>query len=262
MMNDLREMVAEQVQYRELLYQMTKRDLLLRYKQTVMGFGWAVFMPLVNTAVFSVIFTRVAPIDVGMPYPLFAFAGLVTWNFFASSLKFAVTSLTSNTGLVTKVYFPREIFPVSAVLVSVVDFAVASLVLVGLMTYYRVGVHWTLLMLPVVLLVHLVFTTAVALLISMGNLFYRDVKYLFEIVLTVWMFTTAVLYPTQLVGGQLGWLMQWNPMTPIIEGYRDILIRGVMPGAPFAVVALGSVVFLLWAWLSFHRAEFQFAENI
>jgi lipopolysaccharide transport system permease protein len=139
---------------------------------------------------------------------------------------------------------------------------VASVVLVGLMIYYQVGVHWTLVLLPVVVLVHLVFTTAVALLLSMGNLFYRDVKYLFEIVLTVWMFTTAVLYPTHLVGGRLGWLMQWNPMTPIIEAYRDVLIRGSLPGLPFAVVALASVVFLMWAWLSFHRAEFQFAENI
>lgn len=262
MMNDLREMVAEQVQYRELLYQMTKRDLLLRYKQTVMGFGWALFMPLVNTAVFSVIFTRVAPIDVGMPYPLFAFAGLVTWNFFASSLKFAVTSLTSNTGLVTKVYFPREIFPVSAVLVSVVDFLVASLVLVGLMVYYSVGVHWTIVLVPVVLLVHLAFTMAVALLLAMGNLFYRDVKYLFEIVLTVWMFVTAVLYPAALVGGRLGWAMQFNPMTPIIEAYRDVLIRGVVPGAPFAYAAVVSALLLVWAWLTFHRAEFQFAENV
>jgi lipopolysaccharide transport system permease protein len=262
MLNDFREMVAEQVQYRELLYQMTKRDLLLRYKQTVMGFGWALFMPLVNTAVFSVIFTRVAPIDVGMPYVLFAFCGLVTWNFFASSLKFAITSLTSNTSLVTKVYFPREIFPVSAVLVSVVDFAVASFVLVGLMAYYRVGVHWTLLLVPVVLLVHLMFTMGVALLLAMGNLFYRDVKYLFEIVLTVWMFVTSVLYPAQLVGGTLGWAMQFNPMTPIIDGYRDVLIRGVMPGPSFGYAAVASVVLLFWAWLMFHRAEFQFAENV
>src|SRR6218665_3511569 len=165
-------MVQEQFDYRDLLFQMTKRDLLLRYKQTVMGFGWAIFMPLVNTAVFSVIFTRVAPIEVGIPYPLFAFTGLVTWNFFASSLKFAVTSLTSNTGLVTKVYFPREIFPVSAVLVSVVDFAVACLALAGLMVYYGVGVHWTVVLAPLVLLVHLLFTMAVALLLAMGNLFY------------------------------------------------------------------------------------------
>src|SRR5499427_10883797 len=95
--NDVREMLTEQIQYRGLLYEMTKRDLLLRYKQTVMGFGWAIFMPLINTAVFSVIFTRVAPIDVGMPYPLFAFSGLLAWNFSASSFRFALTSLTSNT---------------------------------------------------------------------------------------------------------------------------------------------------------------------
>src|SRR5437868_2740077 len=127
-MNNLREVVAEQWEYRELLVRMTARDLLLRYKQTVMGFGWAIFMPLVNTAIFSVIFTRVAAIDVGMPYPVYAFCGLVAWNFFSSALRFSVTSLTSNPSLVTKVYFPREIFPFSAVLVSLVDFAVSSLV--------------------------------------------------------------------------------------------------------------------------------------
>src|SRR5690242_19967845 len=93
--NDVREMVTEQIQYRGLLYEMTKRDLLLRYKQTVMGFGWAVFMPLINTAVFSVIFTRVAPIDAGIPYPLFAYSGLLVWNFFAAALRFSVSSLTS-----------------------------------------------------------------------------------------------------------------------------------------------------------------------
>src|ERR1700752_3530412 len=137
---DLREMVHEQVEFRELLYQMTVRDLLLRYKQTVMGFGWAIFMPLVNTAIFSVIFTRVASLDVGTPYPVYAFCGLVAWNFFASALRFSVVSLTSNSNLVTKLYFPREIFPFSAVLVSLVDFAVASLALAALMLYYKVAV--------------------------------------------------------------------------------------------------------------------------
>src|SRR5580704_9632427 len=111
MIADVHEMVAEQVQFRELLYQMTVRDLLLRYKQTVMGFGWAIFMPVVNTVIFSIVFMRVAPIDVGVPYPVFAYCGLLTWNFFASALRFSVNSLTSNTSLVTKVYFPREIFP-------------------------------------------------------------------------------------------------------------------------------------------------------
>src|SRR5262245_40622242 len=119
---DITEMVSEQWHYRELLYQMTKRDLLLRYKQTAMGFAWAFLMPLVNTAVFWTIFTRVAPVQTRVPYAAFAYCGLVVWNFSASSWRFSVNSLTSNATLVTKVYFPREIFPVSATLVSMVDF--------------------------------------------------------------------------------------------------------------------------------------------
>src|SRR5438105_278100 len=125
-MNNLREVVAEQWEYRELLVRMTARDLLLRYKQTVMGFGWAIFMPLINTAIFSIVFTRVAPVDTGLPYPLYAYCGLLAWNFMASSLRFAVTSLTGNGNLVTKIYFPREIFPFTAVIVALVDAAIGS----------------------------------------------------------------------------------------------------------------------------------------
>src|SRR5713101_10200684 len=147
---DLRDMALEQVQFRELLLQMTLRDLRLRYKQTIMGFGWAIFMPLVNTAVFSVIFMRVAPLDTGMPYPLFAYCGLLTWNFSAAAFRFAVSSLTGNGNLVTKVYFPREIFPISSVIVSFIDFLVGSLVLVGLSVYYRVPPTWMLMVLPAV----------------------------------------------------------------------------------------------------------------
>lgn len=260
---DISEMLTEQVQFRGLLYQMTKRDLLLRYKQTVMGFGWAIFMPLVNTAVFSVIFMRVAPIDTPVPYPVFAYCGLLTWNFFASSLKFALISLTSNTSLVAKVYFPREIFPFSAVIVCLVDFLVGSIVLAGLMVYYRTGTSATILVLPVVLLVHITFTMGVALLLAMGNLFYRDVKYLFEVVITVWMFLSSVLYPTELVGGRVGQLMALNPMTPIIDAYRRVLLYGQSPFTfSFAMATVVAFATLSLAWVIFHRAEFQFAENI
>jgi len=259
---DVREMFEEQVQYRELLYQMTRRDLLLRYKQTVMGFGWAVFMPLVNTAVFSVIFTRVAPLDTGMPYPLYAFCGLLAWNFSASSFRFAVGSLTTNTTLVTKVYFPREIFPVSAVLVCLIDFAVGSLVLVGLMAYYHIVPTAAILLLPIVLLVHTIFTIGVCLLLAMANLFYRDVKYLFDVVVTVWMFATSVLYPVSRIGGKLGALLRLNPMTPIIDAYRSVLLLGQLPdAAPFLAASALSVAMLAAFWLMFHRAEFEFAEN-
>jgi ABC-type polysaccharide/polyol phosphate export permease len=260
---DIREMFAEQAQYRELLYQMTKRDLLLRYKQTVMGFAWAIFMPLVNTIVFSVIFTRVAPIDAGMPYPLFAYTGLFAWNFFASSLRFATSSLTSNPNLVSKVYFPREIFPFSATIVSLVDFGVSSVVIVVLMAYYRIAPTPMLALFPVVLLVQVLFTAGMSLLLAMSNLFYRDVKYLFEIVLTVWMFVTSVLYPLDVVHGALGTAMRLNPMTPIIDGYRDVLFKGTSPFTPsFGIAAAISVVLFAGAWLMFHRAEFEFAESL
>jgi lipopolysaccharide transport system permease protein len=260
---DLKEMAGEQYSYRELLYQMTRRDLLLRYKQAVMGFGWAIFMPLVNTAVFSVIFTRVAPLDMDMPYPLFAYCGLLAWNFSASSMRFAVNSLTSNSSLVTKVYFPREIFPLSAVLVSLVDFAVGAIVLVALMAYYQVVPTLALLALPWVLLVHFMFTLAVALFLAMGNLFYRDVKYLFELVVTVWMFMSAVLYPVSKVGGLTGQVMALNPMTPILEAYRDVLLRGRTPDpSSFLITTAVAALCLVVAWVIFHRAEYEFAESV
>jgi homopolymeric O-antigen transport system permease protein len=257
-----REMVAEQIEYRELLRQMTKRDLLLRYKQTVMGFAWAVFMPLVSTAVFSIVFTRVGRLETPVPYPVFAYCGLWVWNFFASSLRFSVTSLTGNTNLVSKVYFPREIFPLSAVIVCLVDFAVGSMVLVALMIWYQLPVGVNLLWLPLVVGGHVAFTLALALLLSMGNLFYRDVKYLFEVVVTVWMFATSVIYPVDSIGGTVGTLLQLNPMTPIIDAYRAVLLLNSPPSAAFGWAAAASVVALLMAWVVFHRAEFQFAENI
>jgi ABC-type polysaccharide/polyol phosphate export permease len=260
---DVRAMVREQVDYRELLLQMTRRDLLLRYKQTVMGFGWAVFMPIVNTIIFSMVFTRVAPIDTGMPYPLYAYSGLLAWTFLASSLRFAVVSLTSNANLVSKVYFPREIFPFSAVLVSLVDTAVATAVLAGMMAWYGVGLHWTALLLPIVVAVHVMFTAGVALLLAMGHLFYRDVKYLFDVIINVAMFTTSVVYPIDRVGGTLGALLALNPVTPIIEGYRSVLLRGVVPPwGPLVVSGAVSVVLLTVGWIVFHRSERAFAENV
>ena len=261
-MSAIREIFAEQWEFRELLVRMTMRDLLLRYKQTVMGLGWAIFMPLVNTAIFSVIFTRVASIDVGTPYPVYAFCGLLAWNFFASALRFSVISLTSNPSLVTKLYFPREIFPFSAVLVALVDFAVASLLLAVLLIYYGVGVTWTLVYLPVVIGVLVIFTAAIALLLAMGNLFYRDVKYLFEVVISIWMFASSVVYPAGRIGGKLGAVLALNPMTHLIDAFRAVVIGGVAPGPEFAASAIFATALFLASWLLFHAAEFEFAENL
>jgi homopolymeric O-antigen transport system permease protein len=257
-----RELLAEQIEFRELFVQMATRDLLIRYKQTAMGFGWALLMPLLNTAIFSVVFMQVAPVQTPVPYPLFAYCGLLAWNLTASSLRFSVTSLTSNTSLVTKVYFPRELFPFAAVAVSFVDTAVAAIVLAAMMLYYGVGVSATILLLPVVFAVQVAFTAALALLLSMANLFYRDVKYLFDVVLTVWMFASAVVYPLDRVRGLTGIVMRANPMTGIIEAYRSVLLYGTLPPASFWPALAATVILLPAAWLLFHRLEFQFAEHI
>jgi lipopolysaccharide transport system permease protein len=260
---DVKEMFREQIDFRELLYQLVRRDLLIRYKQSVMGFGWAVFMPLVNTAIFSIVFMRVAKIDVGMPYPLFAYCGLLTWNLSASAWRFSVSSMTANVNLVTKVYFPREIFPFSSVIVSAVDSLVGAVVLIGLMIYFQIAPTPALLFLPVIIAVQLMFTTGIALLLAMANLFYRDVKYLFEVAVTAWMFATAVVYPLDSVGGIYGAILQLNPMTPIVEAYRSVLIRGVLPPLePFGAAAAVSALVLVVGWLWFHRSEFEFAENV
>jgi ABC-type polysaccharide/polyol phosphate export permease len=257
-------MFREQVEFRELLVQMTARDLLLRYKQTAMGFGWALLTPLLNTVIFSIIFMRVAPLDTPVPYPIFVYCGMLSWNFTASALRFAVTSLTANTNLVTKVYFPREIFPFSAVAVSLVDFLVASTVLVAMMIYYRIPPTSALLLLPLVMAVQAIFTLAISLLLAMANLFYRDVKYLFEVVLTVWMFASAIVYPLESVrGGLLGLGLSLNPMTSIVDAYRHVILYGTAPPlVSFASVTILSVVLLPAVWLLFHRSEFRFAEHI
>jgi lipopolysaccharide transport system permease protein len=257
------ELVREQLEYRELLVRITARDLLLRYKQTVMGLGWALFMPLLNTAIFGVVFTRVAPVETPVPYPIFAFCGLLAWNWFASSLRFAVTSLSSNANLVTKVYFPREILPFSAVIVGFVDLLVASVVLVAMMAYYGMSPGWAILWLPVVIVVQLLFTAAVALVLAMANLFYRDVKYLFEVAITIWMFATSVVYPIDLIGGRLGYLLSLNPMTHIVNAWRAVLLQGAAPAMPeFAGTAAIAVAACAVAWAAFHAAEFRFAENV
>jgi ABC-2 type transport system permease protein/lipopolysaccharide transport system permease protein len=258
---DIAEMFQEQLVYRELLFRMTTRDLMVRYKQSVMGFGWAIFTPLVNTALFSVIFTRVARVDTAAPYPIYAFTGLLFWNFFASSLRMSVSSLAGNVTMVSKVYFPREIFPFSAIMVCFLDMAVASSILAILMFYYRLMPAPTLVFVPVLLLIQTCFTAGVALLLSMGNLYFRDVKYLFEPVLLMWMFATSVVYPLDLVGGPLGAFFWLNPMTALIDAYRDTILLGTVPEpGPVLMAAALALVTLLVGWLVFHRLEYQFAE--
>lgn len=257
-------MLEEQVRYRELLMAVVRRDLILRYKQAALGFGWAVLVPLLNMIVFTIVFTRVTTLETDAPYPLFAYAGLLPWALFASSIRFSASSLATNRDLITKVYFPREVFVFSAVIVALVDFLVASTVLFVLMAYFGVAPSGWIFALPVILLVLMAFAAGVGLVVAMANLFYRDVKYLTEIVLTIWMFATSVLYPVRRVGGRTGELLAvLNPLTPIIEAFRAALIGSAMPEPlHLGVAGISSFVVLGIGWLWFHRAEPVFAQEI
>jgi ABC-type polysaccharide/polyol phosphate export permease len=213
--------------------------------------------------VFTVVFNRVARIETDFPYPVFAYAGLLPWNLFSSSLKAAIGSLVSNKGLVSKVYCPRELFPLSGILVAGVDFLVGWTVLALLMIYYSIAPSWTILFFPVILLVQVMFTTGLGFLLAIGNLYFRDVKYIFEVGLSLWMFATPVVYPVRGIGGLTSIIVNANPMTPIIDGYRSVLLRGQLPDpVPFAVATCLSVLLCAVGWVVFHRAEYTFAENI
>jgi lipopolysaccharide transport system permease protein len=260
---DVREMFRELRDYRDLLLLMTQRTYILQYRRAVMGMAWAVFMPVLNTVVFTMIFARVARIDTGgIPYPLFAYCGLLPWNLFAVSLKKSVNDLVANKALLSKVYFPREIFPFSTMLVSMIDFVVGLTIVAAMMLYYQIPPTMTVLFVPIIFTVQLMFTAGLAMLLAPANLYYRDVKYVLDVLVAVGMFATPVIYPTRHLTGGLGVLLQLNPLAPIIDGYRAVLLRGELPhAAPFAAAAAFSLCLFAIGWLVFHRAEYAFAEN-
>jgi ABC-type polysaccharide/polyol phosphate export permease len=249
--------------YGVVLAAIVRRDLAVRYKQATLGFAWAIFVPLASMLVFTVVFTQVVRVETDLPYPVYAYAGLLPWTFFAASLQTATTSLTGNIPLITKVYLPREIFPISAVLVAFVDFLLASAVLGGLMAWYGIRPAWTVLLVPLVLAVQVALTVGLALLLAVGNLFFRAVRYLSGVGLTLWMFASSVLYPVEQAEGRLGAFLELNPMTPVLNAYRSLLLHGELPTAgPLVIAAAISLVVLIASWKVFRGVEGRLAERI
>jgi ABC-type polysaccharide/polyol phosphate export permease len=264
---------SELLRYRELLWSLAWRDIRVRYKQSALGIAWAVLLPLSLMLVFTFVFTRAidttSVMQLDMPYALYAYLGLVPWMFFSTSLGNCMNSLVANRNLVTKVYFPREVFPLSCVASSFVDFCIAMSVLVGLMLYFQLSGQWTftphvtLFFLPVVLLVQITLTVGAGMLLAMANLFYRDVRQVFGVAIQLWMFISAVVVPVPQDGSLLARLIALNPLVPIIGGYRDCVIYGRWPepGA-FIYACMVSLALLFGGWLCFRRASYRFAECI
>jgi lipopolysaccharide transport system permease protein len=250
-------------QYRDLFYFIVWRDIKVRYKQTVLGALWAIIQPVMYMTVFSIIFGRFAklPSD-GFPYPIFLYAGLLPWALFASSLSQSANSVVGSAHLVTKVYFPRLIIPTSSVCSALVDFAVASVVLLALMVYYGIYPGFSLVLLPLLVAGTVVAALGVGLLIAALNVAYRDARYVVPFMIQLWLFLTPVLYPTSIVPEQWRWLLQLNPMVGFIEGYRTVFLNQPLHwdglAAAFGFAGLALVIGLIY----FRLIERSFADVV
>lgn len=263
--------------YRELAWMLAWRDIRVRYKHSMLGAAWAILPPAAMMLIFTFVFNQVVQVDrqkltgsEHLPYALFAFTGLVPWTFFANGLTGAIGSLVSNRPLVTKIYFPREVFPISALLSALVDFLVGMVVLLifGAVIHFQNGPwqfhpSFTLFCLPIVVAVQVIFMLGLGLILAMANLFYRDVGFLFRSIIQLWMFITCVIYQLEATAGWKRLLIHLNPMTPIIRAYRDCLLHGRWPfDLPFLGAAAVSVIVLLAGWRWFRLREHEFAETI
>jgi lipopolysaccharide transport system permease protein len=259
------EALSELAKNRELLYMLTWREIRIRYKQSVMGLLWAVLMPVIITAA-GVIIRIVAAKVSGHPITSSDIAGIgvkaLPWAFFVSALRFGTTSLTSNSSLVTKIKFPRIVFPLSAVLTALADMAVAIPVLVVLLPMAGVRLSTTMMWAPLLLIILALYTAGLCIMFSAGNLFFRDVKYLVEVVLTFAIFFTPVLYDAALAGK---WrpLLMLNPVAPVLEALNSSVVLGQQPDLVW--VGYSAAVAIIFCWVgvvSFRRLEPRFAENV
>jgi len=249
---------------RDLLWLWTAREVRVRYKQSLLGFAWAILQPLALTLVFTFVFSWLVRIDTGgVPYPVFAYAALVPWTFFATSLSFGIPSLVNNMNLVTKIYFPREILPLASIGAAFVDFMAASLVFVGLMVVYGIRPSIHVVWVVPLLAIQVVLTIGVTLLGSALIVFFRDMRFVVPLITQVWMYATPIIYPVEMVPEHLRPYYFLNPMAGIIDGYRRTLVMGTAP--EMSAVLLGTLVSLLLlvvSYVLFKRVEPLFADLI
>ena len=249
--------------HRELLYFLMWRDVKIRYKQTLLGAAWAIIQPLFAMAIFSVVFGRLAgvPSD-GIPYPLFAYAGLLPWMFLSNAVGAAGSSLVANSNLITKVYFPRLIIPAAAVGAGLVDFAVAFVMLGVLIVYYGIAPTAQLLMLPVLVLLTILLALGVGILVSAVNVKYRDVRHALPFAIQLWMFATPIIYPSSIVPARWRWALALNPLAGLIESYRASLFGRHTDWVMFDLSAGMTLLILIVAAYTFRRMEKSFADLV
>jgi homopolymeric O-antigen transport system permease protein len=250
-------------EFRELLYFLVWRDIKIRYKQTVLGAAWAILQPVFTMVVFSLFFGHLArmPSD-GLPYPIFSFAALVPWGFFSNGLVAAANSLVGNANLIQKIYFPRLIIPISAVLSGAADFILALAVLLGMMVYYHIWPSIHIVLLPLFTLLAFIASLGVGLWLSAMNVQFRDVRHTVSFLVQAWLFATPIAYPSSLLPEPWRSLYGLNPMAGVTEGFRWALLGTPAPGPIIWVSTVASLVVLISGAFYFRRMERIFADTV
>jgi len=256
--------LRELYNYRELLYFLVWRDIKVRYKQTALGAAWAILQPFLTMVVFSLFFGQLAGIpSEGVPYPIFSFAGLVPWQFFANGLIQSSNSLVGNANLITKVYFPRLIIPVSAVLSGLLDLFLAFLVLLGMMLFFGIVPTKNVIFLPFFLLLALITSLGVGLWLSALNVQYRDVRYVVPFLVQLWLFATPIAYPSSIVPEQWRLLYSLNPMVAVVEGFRWALLDTTLTlNLMILVSSVAAIILFVSGAFYFRRMEDTFADVV
>jgi lipopolysaccharide transport system permease protein len=250
-------------EYRDLFLVLVQRDLKLRYRQTFLGAIWAVLQPVLPMIVFTLLLGRLAhmPSD-GLPYPIFVFAGLLPWTFFNNAVTNAMVSLVNSAGFITKVYFPRLLVPGACVFGALIDLGISGVILLGMMAYYHVHVTLNLLILPLLLLLVTMATFAVGIWTSALYVKYRDVRHALPFVLQVWMYLTPVIYPVTFIPLHFRWLLNINPLSGMIEGFRCAFFGQPLQWLRLGIATASTAALLLYAGFAFRHMERQMADIV
>ena len=253
---------SELWQYRELIYSFVARDVKIRYKQTALGFLWAIIQPLFLMVVFTLFFGNLAKVpSEGIPYPLFSFAALIPWTLFAEGITRSTTSMVSNANIMTKVYFPRLIMPIASILSPLVDFAIAFVILIIMMAYYGYVPTMAIILLPAFIILAIMTSLAVGLWLSALNVKYRDFQYTIPFLIQIWLFASPVVYPASMLPQSWQFIYALNPMVGVIEGFRWALL-GTNPPEAMILVSVGVVILLLIGGLFFFKRMEQYFADV
>ena len=259
----LKKFILPFVSHKYLLYQLTQREIKARYKQSFIGYAWVLLNPLAQMMVYTFVFSVVFRFPTGgIPYPVFLFAALLPWNTLQITLNTATQSLVSNSALLRKVWFPREIIPYSVVVSKIIDFSFSSFVFFALMLFYKVPLSKTTLLFIPLFFIQVILMTGMSFFLSTFNLFYRDVQYLANLMLMIWMYMTPVVYPMSLVPERFIFIYKLNPMVGLVEGYRAALFSlPFEPSLIFLSLFVSTIIFIL-GYITFKKSEKIFADIV